>query len=173
MAAITPQFMSSKTVSVTLTDLGLSGAASSEMQSGVVALQIDPLAPELAVTPDSGVDVPGLGGIVSAAGEVVKPLATSFSDYVWRLRMTDKDKSKFSLSSDTVSFQSSGSATGTLYRTTNPVTERLTVTIIPGSLAWTQSSSWYCFRTLNLEIDLSNVRYSGTYRGNFTTTLAY
>ncbi|NTW56318.1 MAG: hypothetical protein HGB20_04655 [Chlorobiaceae bacterium] len=173
-AAITCQIVTSKTVGLALSDFGLSTTASVSLQTGITSVQLNPLDIQLSNSP---VTVPvSVGGTVTGGGLLSKTLETSYSDYIWRLRMTLADKNNFNTGNEheTYAFASSGSSGGTLAHTTTPVTATIPVTIVPGVLQWNQSgNTYYLIRTLNLQIDLSNVRYSGTYRSTFTTTVFY
>lgn len=173
-AAITCQIISSKTVALALSDFGLTSTASAMPQAGITSIQLNPIDVQLSNSP---VSVPAsVGGTVTSGGQLSKTIETSYSDYIWRLRMTLTDKNNFNTGNEreTYAFASSGSSSGALSHTTTPVTATLPVTIVPGSLQWNQSgNTYYLIRTLNLRIDLSNVRYSGTYRSTFTTTVFY
>ncbi len=173
-AAITCQIISSKTVALTLSNFGLTTTASVSVQPGITSIQLNKDDIELS---NSSVYVPAsVGGSVTSGGLLTRTLETSYTDYIWRLRMNQTDRNNFNTGNvhETYLFASGGSASGTLAHTTTPVTATLPVTIVPGTLQWNQNgNTHYLIRTLNLQIDLSTVRYSGTYRSTFTTTVFY
>ncbi|NTV60893.1 MAG: hypothetical protein HGA77_06250 [Chlorobiaceae bacterium] len=175
-AAVVCQFKNPNTytVAISLSNFGLSSTASASSQTGITAVQLNPLDVLLS---NASVNVPvTIGGIVTSSGQLSRTIETSYSDYIWRLRMNASDRNNYNTANEheTYAFASSGNAGGTLAHTTAPTTATVSVTIVPGAQQWNQNgSTHYLIRMLNLQIDVSNVRYSGTYQSTFTTTVYY
>jgi len=172
LANITAQFAGSASMSIARSvDLGLPATVNARAAGSLIAEEITPWEPELECDP---VNTDIVLGTVTPDGKLVKPVATSYSSYVWRLRMNNSDKNRFNTATllDGFSVGGSGQPAGTLNHTSQPA--GLGVRLVPGVLEWyRQGADWYLYRKIDLEIDLRGVRYSGTYRGNLTTTVSY
>lgn len=176
LAAVSCQFKNPNTytVALSLSNFGLSSTASVSSQTGITAIQLNPI-DVLLNNPSVNVPV-SIGGTVTSGGQISRTIETSYTDYIWRLQMNTNDRNNYNTANEyeTYSFASSGSASGTLAHTTTPTSATVSVTIVPGSQQWNQSgNTYYLIRTLNLQINLSNVRYSGTYQSTFNTTVHY
>lgn len=178
LLAATPQFNSSYSITIsTNADLGLSSAANSLSQTAITSIQLQPLDVLLS---NPSVNVPvDLSGTVPANGIITKSLQTSSTDYIWRLQMGLLEYWFYNLNneSETYSVAGSGNTNGLLTHTTFS-SAKLPVNIEPGAQFWNSSGSGlfgnsYLSRRLDIQIDLSNVRYSGTYRANITTRVTY
>jgi hypothetical protein len=172
-AAITGQIIGTYTITVSLADLGLSGTATA-IATGDNITSIQPLDDTMINTPSS-ITIP------VKATSYQKPLGTSYTTYFWRLRMNSADHTNWVNTQRTVSptytiTSTIGNLSDKLSKTTSPTSATIPVSI---STSQTQvftnpsGNTWYLYQQSTLTIDLSNARYSGSYRGSIGTTLVY
>jgi hypothetical protein len=170
-AAITGQFISSYSITFTVSDLGLSASGMAIPEGGITSIQ---QSDGSMVNTPSTITIPVIVTVYS------KPVGTSYTDYFWRLKMNDTDHTNWVNNNRTVSpaytiRSTTDSVANRLSKTTSPLTATIPVSITTSpTQVFTQSgTSWYLYQQSTLSIDLSNVSYSGTYSGTVTTTLTY
>jgi hypothetical protein len=181
MAAIYFDTENPPRITLTIGQFGLTNPQTAQGSIGtVLADEIEPLG---IVDIDPSLFVPSsIGGSVAADGTITVPLAFSYDDYVWRLRITTKnecDNFRLTTVTDTYDFEiPAGTNSGRLPKTTAPTSQQLKVTLVPvpGLVREYETTKLcYVYRKLNLKIDLSSIRYSGRYRArpSFDSTVTY
>lgn len=178
MAAITNlpvPFTQSKTIQLSASDFGTPGTSTTRTYT----LDINPLN---TTTVDLNVDVPAM---TTLPGIITRPVVTNlnpntppYGDIIWYLKMKNTDKKDFNNGTltlvDNYTFPNGTTSTDLINSAAIPA-QKLPATImkVPGLYWVDQGNEHYLYKKLELEFNLTDIRFSGEYTGSIHTSISY